>query len=231
MAIADGMFAAPMRRGAGTRSAIVIGVAAFAVAGCGSGGRQDASEPSGKFPVQVTTATFPPSQRLAEHTHLVISVRNVGNKTIPNLAVTICNTTCAYPAPVGQGTSVAAFAQYLNQTGLANHSRPVWVVEQPPGLCGYSCVNGGAGANVSADANTWQGGQLRPGHTATFKWALTAVASGRFVVAWEIAAGIYGKAKAVLPSGALPQGRFAVNIALAPAQSYVNDKGQVVQGQ
>jgi hypothetical protein len=225
------MFTAAMRRGAGTKSVIVAGIAAFAVAGCGSGARQDASEPSGKFRVEVTTAKFPASQRLAEHTHLVISVRNVGNKTIPNLAVTICNTTCAYPSPVGEGTSVAAFAQYLNQTGVANHSRPVWVVEQPPGLCSYSCVNGGAGANVSADANTWQGGQLRPGQTATFRWALTAVAPGKFVVAWEIAAGIYGKAKATLPNGAVPRGTFAVNIAHAPAQSYVNDKGQVVQGQ
>ena len=219
-----------MRRGAGTKSAIVAALAALAVAGCGSGGRQDASEPSGKFPVLVTTASFPSFQRLAQRAHLVISVRNVGHETIPNLAVTICNTTCAYPAPVGQGTSVAAFAQYLNQSGLASHSRPVWVVVRPPGPCGYSCANGGAGSYVSTAANTWQAGQVKPGQSATFRWTVTAVASGRFVVAWEIAAGIYGKAKAVLPNGAPPQGRFRVNIAQAPAQSYVNDQGQVVQG-
>ena len=220
-----------MRRGAGTKSAIVAGIAAFAVAACGGGSPQDAAEPSGQFPVQVTSASFPASQRLAQHTHLVISIRNIGRQTIPNLAVTICNTTCAYPAPVGEGTSVAAFAQYLNQSGLASHSRPVWVVDRPPGVCGYSCANGGAGADVSADANTWQGGSLKPGQTATFNWALTAVAPGKFVVAWEVAAGIYGKAKAILSNGSPPRGRFAVNIAHAPAQSYVNDKGQVVQGQ
>ena len=202
----------------------------LAAAGCG-GARQDANAPSGKFPVKVTAASFPASQRLAQHTHLVIAVRNVGSKTIPNLAVTICNTTCTYPARVGQGTSVAAFAQYLNQPGLANHSRQVWVVDQPPGMCGYSCVNGGAGSNVSADANTWQGGQLKPGATRTFSWALTAVAPGKFVVAWEIGADIYGKAKAVLPDGTPPRGAFNVNVAQAPAQSYVNDHGQVVQGQ
>lgn len=205
------------------------GLAALAAAGCGSAGRQDTGEPSGNFPVQVTAASFPPSQRLAEHTHLVISVRNVGHATIPNLAVTICNTTCAYPAPVGQGTSVAAFGRYLNQPGLASHSRPVWVVERPPGPCGYSCQNGGAGSYASAAANTWQAGQLKPGGTATFDWTLTAVAPGRFVVAWEIAAGIYGKAKAVLVNGGTPRGTFNVNIAQAPAQSYVNDQGQVVQ--
>jgi hypothetical protein len=205
--------------------------AALALAGCGSGSRQDVNEPSAKFPVQVTSATFPTSQRLAQHSRLVISVRNVGNRTIPNLAITICNTTCAYPAPVGQGTSVAAFAQYLSTPGLASHSRPVWVIDRPPGRCAYSCVNGGAGSNVSADANTWQGGALKPGATATFSWGVTAVAAGMHVVAWEVAPGIYGKARATLPNGSAPQGTFAVNIAHAPAQSYVNDAGQVVQGQ
>jgi hypothetical protein len=204
--------------------------AAVALGGCGGGGRQDVNEPSGKFPVQVTAASFPSSQQLAEHTHLVISVRNSGAKTIPNLAITICNTTCRYPAPVGQGTSVAPFAQYLNQSGLATHSRPVWIVEQPPGACGYSCFNGGAGADASAAANTWQGGPLRPGASRTFNWAVTAVAPGKFVVAWEIAAGTYGNAKAVLADGSIPSGKFAVTIAHAPAQSYVNDAGQVVQG-
>jgi hypothetical protein len=205
--------------------------AALALAGCGSGGRQDAKEPAGKFPVQVTSASFPGSQRLAEHTRLVISVRNVGSKTIPNLAVTICNTTCGYPAPVGQGTSVAAFAQYLNTPGVASHSRPVWVVEQPPGRCGYSCANGGPGSDVSAAANTWQAGPLQPGATTTFTWGLRAVAAGKYVVAWQVAAGIYGKAKAVGPDGSSPAGTFAVKIAHAPAQSYVNDSGKVVQGQ
>lgn len=205
--------------------------AALALAGCGSGSRQDVNEPTGKFPVQVTSATFPSSQRLAQHTHLVLSVRNAGNKTIPDVAVSICNTTCGYPAPVGEGTSVSAFAQYLNMPGVASHSRPVWVVERPPGACRYSCLNGGGGADVSADSNTWQAGPLKPGATATFDWGLTAVASGHFVVAWEIAAGIYGKAKAVLANGSAPQGTFAVNIAHAPGQSYVNDAGRVVQGQ
>jgi hypothetical protein len=202
--------------------------AALALAACGSGSRQDVNEPSGKFPVSITTAKFPSSQRLAQHSRLVIAVRNSGTKTIPDVAVTICNVTCRYPAPPGQGTSVAAFQQYLNQPGLANHSRPVWIVDQPPGLCGYSCQNGGAGSDVSSDANTWQGGPLKPGQTKTFTWAVTAVAAGRHVVAWEVAAGLYGKAKAVLPDGSAPQGSFRVKIAQAPSQSFVNDNGQVV---
>jgi hypothetical protein len=221
-----------MRTGRG-RSSIIAGglAAALVVAGCGSGSRQDVNEPHGNFPVSITTAKFPSSQRLAQHSQLVISVRNAGAKTIPDVAVTICNVTCRYPAPVGQGTSVAAFQQYLNMPGLANHSRPVWVVDRPPGVCAYSCQNGGPGGDVSADANTWQGGPLKPGETKTFTWGVTAVAAGKHVVAWEVAAGLYGKAKAVLPDGTAPQGTFRVNIAQAPGQSCVNDNGQVVTTQ
>ncbi|MGH2885753.1 MAG: hypothetical protein ACRDPA_24155 [Solirubrobacteraceae bacterium] len=76
-----------------SRSLGLICCAAVVVSACGGGTRQDASEPSGNFPVSVTTATFPGSQRLSEHTHLVLAVRNAGSETIPNIAVTICNVT------------------------------------------------------------------------------------------------------------------------------------------
>jgi len=222
-----------MRRGAG--STIVAALAAVALGGCG-GSRQDVKEPSSSFPVQVVTTSFPASQRLAEHTHLVISVRNAGNHPIPDLTVTICNVTCTYPAPVGEGTSVAAFSQYFTMPGAASHSRAVWVVDKPPGVCSYSCRQGGAGADATADSNSWQrGSPLAPGATATFDWGVTAVAPGKFIVAWEIAAGQYGKAKAVISGGSSPCGRtpcgtLPVTISHAPAQSYVNDAGQIVQG-
>lgn len=222
-----------MRRAAG--STIVAALAAAALGGCG-GARQDVNEPNASFPVQVRTASFPASQRLAEHTHMVISVRNAGTKPIPDLTVTICNVTCRYPAPVGEGTSVAAFSQYLNMPGVAYNSRPVWIVDKPPGVCSYSCQQGGEGADATADSNSWQrGGPLPPGATATFDWGVTAVAAGKFVVAWELAAGQYGKAKAVLASGSsacgkTPCGTLPVTINHAPAQSYVNNAGQIVQG-
>lgn len=209
---------------------IVAGVAAAIVlSACGSGARQDAGAPSGTFPVRVTAARWRSFQRLAQHTNLVIAIRNVGTKTIPNLAISICNTTCRYPAPVGQGTSVAAFAAYLNMPGLASHSRPVWVIDRPPGPCGYSCQNGGQGAYVSANANTWQSGSLKPGATALFRWRLTAVSPGRYVVAYQVAGDLYGKAKTVLPNGLSPQGTFRVIVTQVPAQSYVNGAGKVVQ--
>jgi len=213
-----------------------------AVAGCGSGSPQNANAPSGKFPVQVS-ARFPASQRLAQHTHLVISVRNTGHKAIPDVAVTICNVTCTYPAPPGEGTSVAAFAQCVGgpgptclrtsqAEGVANRSRPVWVVERPPGACsgasGYSCENGGAGGNASVASNTWQrGAPLKPGGTAVFDWQLAAVQPGHFTVAWEVSGDLYGNAKAVLGDGSIPRGTLAVTISQRPAQTYVNDAGQI----
>jgi hypothetical protein len=204
-------------------------VGVLALASCGSGQTQAANEPKGNFPVTVSSATFPVSQRLAQQTHLVITVRNAGSKPIPNLAVTICNVTCAYPAPAGEGTSVQAFAQALNQPYLANPSRPIWIINKGPGPCLYSCRNGGAGAYVTAYSNTWAlGHQLAPGRSVRFDWAVTAVAAGHHVVAWEVAAGLNGKAKAVTGSGSLPHGTFRVTIHTAPAQTYVNDKGQIV---
>ncbi len=204
---------------------------ALAISACGGGQNQAASEPSGNFPVKVSTATFPSAQRLSQHTHLVIAVHNAGSKAIPNVAVTICNVTCAYPAPKGEGSSSEAFAADISQSGLANPSRPLWVIERPPGPCGYSCKNGGQGAAVTAYANTWALGRLAPGKTARFDWAVTAVQPGRHVVAWQVAAGLNGKAKAVLSNGAAPHGRFAVKVSAAPAQSYVNNNGQIVTKQ
>jgi hypothetical protein len=206
-------------------------VATLAIAACGSGQRQDAQEPRGNFSVVVRTASFPESQDLAQHAHLVIVVRNSGHKTIPDVAVTICNVTCAYPAPKGEGTSAQAFAADINQAYLANSSRPLWVVDRGPGVCGYSCRNGGAGAAVTAYSNTWALGRLKPGHTARFDWAVTAVAAGRHTVAWQVAAGLNGKAKAALANGSEPHGKFAVDVNGAPQQSYVGNNGQIVNTQ
>jgi hypothetical protein len=201
---------------------------ALAISACGGGQNQAASEPSGNFPVHVSAASFPAAQRLSQHTHLVIAVHNTGSKAIPNVAVTICNVTCAYPAPKGEGSSSQAFAADISQSNQANPSRPVWVIERPPGPCGYSCKNGGQGAAVTAYSNTWALGRLAPGKTARFDWAVTAVQPGLHVVAWQVAAGLNGKAKAVLANGSAPHGTFAVKVSTKPAQSYVNNNGQIV---
>ncbi|HZE06896.1 MAG TPA: hypothetical protein VE127_16830 [Solirubrobacteraceae bacterium] len=213
------------------RSCAIIGAvaAALAVSACGGAQTQASGEPSGHFPVAVDTASFPSAQKLAEKTHLVIAVRNAGHRAIPNVAVTICNVTCAYPAPKGEGTSAAAFGADISQPHLANPSRPIWIVDAAPGPCSYSCRSGGAGAAVTAYANTWALGRLAPGHTARFDWAVTAVKTGRHVVAWEVAAGLAGKAKAVLANGGgTPHGTFTVHVGSRPPQTYVNNNGRIV---
>ena len=203
------------------RSTAVIGTigAAFGLAACGSAPRQDANEPKGNFPVQAS-AQWTTTQALSEHTQLQITATNMGNKTIPDIAVTITDG--------HYGTTAQAFQELLNMPGLAGASRPVWIVDQGPGPCQYSCHQGGPGAAVTAYSNTWALGSLAPGKSVTFAWHLTAVEAGTHVVNWQIAAGLNGKAKAVTATGGPPQGSFAVKIAHTPTQAYVNNGGKVV---
>jgi hypothetical protein len=200
----------------------------LAVTACGSGARQDVGEPAGRFTVAIPHATFPASQRLAQRTRLVIAVRNAGTKTIPDVAVTICNVTCAYPAPRGEGSGAQAFAEVLHMPYVADPSRPVWIVDRPPGSCRFTCRSGGPGGAVTAYSNTWALGSLRPGSTAVFDWAVTAVMPGRHVVAWQVAAGLNGDAKAVRANGSPPRGTFRITIHSAPQPTYVTANGQVV---
>jgi len=195
------------------------------LSGCGGSAEQGGGEPTGSFPVQVTTARFPAAQTLSEHTQLVITVRNAGTKAIPNIAVTLLN-------PL-YGTAAQAFGTLIaangpGQPALASRSRPVWVVDQAPGPCGYSCHQGGPGAAVTAYSNTWAMGRLAPGATARFDWHVTAVAPGNYTVDYQVAAGLSGKAKAVLSGGGPVAGSFKVTISNQPRQAYVNNAGQIV---
>jgi hypothetical protein len=207
--------------------------AVLTLAACGSGARQDAQEPNGNFKVDVSS-TFPTTQRLAEPSHFVVTIRNVDNRTIPDIAVTICNVSCSYAATTkpnaGEGTSVQAFSGRLAYpTGqLASDSRPVWIIDQAPGACKYSCQQGGPGGAVTAYSNTWAMGSLKPNHSVTFDWKVTAVKAGTHVVAWQVAAGLNGKAKAETTGGVQPKGTFKVDVKQAPQQAYVNNAGQVV---
>ncbi|MDQ6803375.1 MAG: hypothetical protein M3065_00065 [Actinomycetota bacterium] len=206
----------------------VVGVA---LAGCGGGSSQAAGEASGNFAVDVSTATFPAQQTLAQRSNLVITVRNAGNKAIPDIAVTITD--------AGNGTSTQPFGEDLYNAGLASSSRAVWIVDQAPcpAHATDKCVplgpggvrqTGGPGGAVTAYSNTWAMGRLRSGHSATFKWGVTAVKPGVHVIHYRIAAGLGGRAKAVYAGGRPLHGTFVVNIRTKPRQPYVNDAGQIV---
>lgn len=167
---------------------------------------------------------------------MVITVRNAGHKTIPNLAISVCPVTCAYSAPKGEGTSAAVFDTNLDQDSLdntgaqRNPSVPDWVVAQQPGKCGYSCQNGGGGAYATQFPDTWAAGPVRPGASVTFDWHVVAVKPGHYVVAWQVAPDLYGSAKTVLTGGANAAGKFTATVSNRPAQSYVDNSGQIRTG-
>lgn len=68
---------------------LVVALCAAGLAACGGGERQDENEVEGDFPVEIVSADFAASQRLAKTSDLVLEVRNAGDETIPDLAVTV----------------------------------------------------------------------------------------------------------------------------------------------
>ena len=177
-------------------------LAALLASGCGGGGeRQDEDEKAGNYSVDVVDASFPEQQRLAEQVALRLRVRNSDSKTIPNLAVT-----------------VDGFQRRSEQAGLADPSRPVWVIDDGP--------RGG----VTAYTNTWALGKVRAGETKEFVWRVTPVKAGRFEIKYRVAAGLDGKAKAVVAGGDRPAGAFNVEVAREPDDTRVDpDSGEVVR--
>lgn len=174
-----------------------VAATTLAFAGCGGGERQDANEPSGTFALEVVDASFPEDQQLAAATEMKITVRNADSKAVPIVAVT-----------------VDSFSKDSEQSGLADPSRPVWVIDQPP-------VGG-----ETAYTNTWALGRLEAGQTRTFSWKVTPVQSGTHSVKYKVAAGLDGKAKTARDLA----GDFTVDISDAPAQARVDpETGDVIR--
>jgi hypothetical protein len=178
-------------------------------AGCGGGTRQDAGEQGATYPVEVVRASFPPRQELAQHAALTISVRNVGDRTIPDLAATI--------EADGRGTTVAAFGRHVEGTEFASNSRPVWVVDDGPS------------DGDTAAANTWALGPLAPHHTRTFVWHVAAVEPGRFAITYRLFGSLSGKSQLSLRDGHAPEGTFKVAISPGAAQIRVTPDGRIVR--
>ena len=73
--------------------------------GCG-GERQDADAPTGTFNLDVTDASFPAEQRVAEPSTMRLDVANTGDREVPDLAVTVeTEPTTGGAAPVAFGTA------------------------------------------------------------------------------------------------------------------------------
>jgi hypothetical protein len=195
-----------------------MGIGVLMLAACGGGGeRQDEDEPEGEFPVEVTEAKFPNRQRLAETTDLRLGIENTGRETIPELAVTI-STDDNLDGP---------FSVRLEQPGLANPNRPVWVLEDKyPRTAGESRPLGSSPADV-AQTNTFGFGPLESGDRREMIWRVTPVRGGTYTVSYEVAAGLTGTARAVTADGSDPSGEFLVTISTKPPKARVTDEGKV----
>jgi hypothetical protein len=194
-------------------TAVVCGAAALAIAGCAGDKKQDENEPEGNFEVDVVEATFPSKQKLAKRSDLVITVRNTGAQTIPNIAVTIRGLTRRKDDP-----------------DLADPERPIFVINgQPKEIGGVPEAKDAAPEGCeTAYLDTWACGRLAPGKSKTFKWSVTAVQAGPFDISYRVAAGLDGKARAVAAGGTAPTGKFSGNISDEAPDSRVADDGKTI---
>jgi hypothetical protein len=178
----------------------MVCVLAAGIAGCG-GARQDADEPAGTYQLSVVRAQFPTRQHVAAQSRMRIVVRNNGRKTVPVVAVT-----------------VRGFEYNAQQAGLADASRPNWIIDDGP--------RGGDSAYV----DTWTLGSLPGGATRTFEWTVTPVVAGLHNVRYELAAGLDDKAKVARTNGHAPGGAFRVQVSGRPANATVDPgTGQVIR--
>ena len=192
------------------RSIPLIAATLVALSGCG-GESQDADEPSGSFQVDVVKASFPAKQRIAEGSTLRIRVRNSGDDTVPDLAVTV------ETEGMKAGAGLTSFGQSSGDVRQADPNRPIWVLDREPA------------GGTSAYANTWTLGKLAAGDTKTIEWKVTPVQAGDYSVKYRIAAGLDGKAK--VAQGSRATGSFDVSISDKPVPARVDDDGNVVRGE
>ena len=170
---------------------------------------------------------------------LVIAVRNTGTKTIPNIAVTIMQSR-SYAGTAAQAFGTAASPR-PHMPCLASHSRPIWIIDRPPGPCAYSCLNGRPGRgrhrvleHVGARARS------RRDSTATFDWGVTVgrhhasvqsppAKRARRRSQRQVAAGLDGKAKARARRRPPAIGSFRIARSASAASAVTSDsRGQII---
>jgi hypothetical protein len=194
-----------------------VAAAAMLASGCGSGARQNAKEPKTTFRLDVVHASFPRLQSIARPATLLLTVRNSGLRTAPNVAVTI-----------------DSFEYASNFPELASDKRPIWIVDAGPGAINHPAQTASvspAGGGQTAYVNTWALGPLAPRAARTFRWRVAPVKSGLQSIKYTVAAGLGGNARAVSRTGGPVQGAFPVYITSAPPPTQVNpNTGQVVPG-
>ncbi len=198
-----------------------MAVAGLLLAGCGESS-SDANEAAGRYPVEVTAASFPTKQRLGQTSLLRIGVRNSGEKTVPALTVTV-----TIAGRDGAASSLP-FGVHDPTPGLAQSERPVWVLaETYPRLLGSSQPGGASTFN----RKTFSFGPLKPGASTAAVWKLSAVKAGEYTLLYQVGAGLNPEARAVTAAGKdnSPGGSFVVDITRELPETEVNDAGEVVE--
>lgn len=195
-----------------THAALVL-TGVLALAGCGGGERQDEDEPEGDFDVEVSRATFPKEQRLAQTSNLVITVRNAGDRVIPNVAVT-----------------VEGFDFEKDDETLSDSSRPQFALNGVPReIGGFPDAKDATPLGCdTAYVDTWACGPLRAGDEKTFRWSVTAVKAGPYEIVWRVAAGLDGNAVAVGVGGTPARGKFFGEVSDVAPDVRVGDDGRTV---
>jgi hypothetical protein len=207
-------------------AALATAALAASLVACGDDDRQDVDEPSGEFPMEVAEAKFPTKQRLAQTSDLRLAIENIGEETVPDLAVTIFT---------GDEKASGSFNVRSDQPGLADPNRPVWILENEypklvtPGLQPAEFDDAPTAGAEAAQTDTFSFGPLAPGDSTEIVWRVTPVVAGTYTVHYELAAGLHGKAKAVTSDGNPVEGEFVVTITDKPPKTCVDDSGKVVE--
>ena len=189
-------------------------VCLIAAVGCGGGERQDEDEPEGNFAVDVVASEFPKQQKLAQSSDLMITVRNSGDDSVPNVAITL------------KGLDYRA-----TQPDVANADRPQFAINGVPReIGGFPEAKDATPLGCdTAYVNTWACGPLKPGAERTFVWKVTAVKAGPYDISWRVAAGLNGKAKAVAAGGGPgPSGSFSGTVSSKAPDVRIADDGKTV---
>ncbi|MBS1881206.1 MAG: hypothetical protein JST31_16965 [Actinobacteria bacterium] len=197
---------------------LAVAAAAMLLAACGESSSD--KEPGGEYELGVSSASFPTLQRLGQTSLLRLSFVNEGEKEVPNLVVT-------FSLAGRQGaTSWLPFGVHEPQVGLANPTRPVWVLaEHFPKLAG-STAKGGA---TTSDPKTFAFGPLKPGQKIAAVFKLSAVRQGHYALHYTVGAGLSGEATAKTASGVTPGGTFIAAITAATPNTEVTDSGEIVE--
>jgi hypothetical protein len=195
----------------GSRATAAAAAIVLAAAGCGSAPRQDEGEREADYRLEVSSASFPAQQSIAQRSTLSIRVRNADSKTAPNVAVTV------ETAPAKPGGAAVSFGQRGEDTRQSDSARPIWIVDTGP-----------TGGDTAA-TNTWALGRLKPGQARTFTWRVTAVVPGSYTINYRISPGLNGRAR--LTGGGRTKGSLKVRIADEPVPARVDENGNVVRGE